>query len=53
LKPSNRIKISFDTTVREENPLKQGLKRHRDRNTLVDGAVREENPLKQGLKLLK
>ena len=37
--------------VEEPNPLKQGLKQIKARNTLGVVYVEEPNPLKQGLKL--
>ena len=39
-------------TVREANPLKQGLKRCYECSATAHEWVREANPLKQGLKLI-
>ena len=37
--------------IREQDPLKQGLKHDRIRTQNKQGFIREQDPLKQGLKL--
>ena len=39
------------TLIREQDPLKQGLKQSVFINHLKSGLIREQDPLKQGLKL--
>ena len=38
-------------TIREQDPLKQGLKLEGGVNNIAQGSIREQDPLKQGLKL--
>ncbi len=43
--------MAHQTSVEEQNPIKQGLKRE-DANLFISGkGVEEQNPIKQGLKL--
>ena len=37
-------------TIREQDPLKQGLKRWAQKKVNVSNSIREQDPLKQGLK---
>ena len=39
--------------IREQDPLKQGLKQINKSENIIDALIREQDPLKQGLKPLE
>jgi len=51
LKHHNLILAEDQYTIREQDPLKQGLKLNFWTMDIMDNAIREQDPLKQGLKL--
>ena len=46
--------MAYEGTIREQDPLKQGLKQNKHcYHKIIFRLIREQDPLKQGLKLTK
>ena len=52
MKQLDTVSSAIIRAIREQDPLKQGLKQARKRKRTKQKNIREQDPLKQGLKLI-